>query len=285
MRRLGLVLAVLAISMTPAMAQGPRVDPLGPLPPNQPLGNQPLGPTTDPGVPPSVPVAPAPPDLVVDLSQARVSITSAYQGENILLFGMFDPPGDIVVVVVGPPARETVMRKERVLGLWLNTGRQAFDDVPAYYAIAASQPLPRLLARSAGGEILSLVDRLALLKAVGERAPEELTKFRGGLIEVKRRDGLYPAAIGQVTIQANRLFRVDLPFPSKLPEGNYEVRAYLLRDGKIVAAVSRPLPVGKVGFSAKLAGWADDEGPWYGLGAILMALFVGWLGGAIMRRL
>ena len=50
-------------------------------------------------------------------------------------------------MVQGPAARETVMRKERFLGLWLNTGRQGFDDVPAYYYIAASQPLQRLLAR------------------------------------------------------------------------------------------------------------------------------------------
>jgi hypothetical protein len=49
--------------------------------------------------------------------------------------------------------------------------------------------------------------------------------------------------------------------------------------------VSRPLPVGKVGFSAQLAGWAAHEGPLYGLGAILMALIVGWFGGALVRRL
>ena len=34
----------------------------------------------------------------MDLSLARVSITSAFQGESILLFGMFDPPGEIVAV-------------------------------------------------------------------------------------------------------------------------------------------------------------------------------------------
>ena len=293
MRRLLLALALLAGLCGAASGQVPRVDRFGPLGPTfgnpnlggPPLGSPNAGPSADPGAPPSVPVETAPPGLVVDLSQARVSITSAFQGENILLFGMFDAPGDIVVVVQGPPARETVLRKERVVGLWLNTGRQGFDNVPAYYAIAASQALPRLLARSAGGEILSLEDRLALLKAVGDRSPEELARFRGGLIEVKRRDGLYPAVIGQVTIQANRLFRVDLPFPSKLPEGIYDVRAYLLRDGKIVAAVSRPLPVGKVGFNAQLAGWADNDGALYGLGAVFMALFVGWLGGTVMRRL
>jgi len=45
------------------------------------------------------------------------------------------------------------------------------------------------------------------------------------------------------------------------------------------------LPVGKVGFNARLAGWSREEGTLYGLGAIVMALAVGWLGGAVMRRL
>ena len=99
----------------------------------------------DGSVPPSVPTEPTTPDLIMDLSRARVSITSAFQGESILLFGMFDPPGEIVVVVAGPPARETVMRKQRFLGIWLNTGRQAFDDVPAYYAIASSRPLDKIV--------------------------------------------------------------------------------------------------------------------------------------------
>ncbi len=274
-----------------ASAQGPRPEAPRAEPPrlDAPGGTVPFGPfpvaPADPAAPPSVPSRDATPELIVDLSRPRVSITSAFQGESLLMFGMFDPPGEIVVVVAGPPARETVLRKQRVLGLWLNTGRQAFDDVPAYYFIAASQPLQRLLARGAGGEILSLDDRLSSVRSVGEREHDDLISFRQGLVEVKRREGLYPAAIGQVSIQAGRLFRVELPFPSRLPEGVYEVRTYVLREGKIVAAVSRPLPVGKVGFSAQLAGWAHRDGALYGLGAILMALVVGWLGGAVMRRL
>jgi uncharacterized protein (TIGR02186 family) len=280
LRKLAAVLAAAgALLAMPASAQGPRIEP----PAGALLGPS-LGGRVDPSVPPSVPSDFQTPDLIVDLSLARVSITSAFHGESVLLFGMFDPPGEIVVVVTGPSARETVLRKQRVLGLWLNTGRQAFDDVPAYYFVAASQPLQRLLARGAGGEIMTLEDRLAAAQSVGERDHADLIRFRLGLGEVKRRQGLYPAAIGNVSIQAGRLFRVELPFPSRLPEGVYEVRTYLLREGRIVAAVSRPLPVGKVGFSAQLAGWADNEGPLYGLGAIVMAVVVGWLGGAVMRR-
>ena len=99
---------------------------------------------------------------------------------------------------------------------------------------------------------------------------------RGEMFSLEGRDGV---------VESPALFRAELPFPSRLPEGVYDVRTYLLRDGKIVAAVSRPLPVGKVGFSAQLAGWAVDEGPLYGAGAIVMALVLGWLGGAVLRRL
>lgn len=269
------ILVLLAL-LAPVMASAQRIEP----PPGTTFGAAP-----DATLPPSVPVGPGMPELIVDLSQPRVSITSAFQGESLLLFGTFDPPGEIVIVVQGPPARETVLRKERFLGLWLNTGRQQFDDVPAYYFIAASAPLQRLLARASGSEILSLEDRLATIRPVRQRSPARLAEFRQGLVEVKRREDLYPVNFGHVTVQAGRLFRAELPFPSRLPEGIYDVRAYLLRDGKIVAAVSRPLPVGKVGFSAQLAGWSTEEGPLYGAGAILMALVLGWLGGAMMRRL
>ena len=278
MRRLALLL--LAALLLPAVAGAQRIEPA----PGSLTGPT-FGAAPDATLPPSVPTTPAMPELIVDLSQPRVSITSAFQGESLLLFGMFDPPGEIVVVVQGPAARETVLRKERFLGLWLNTGRMRFDDVPAYYFIAASAPLQRLLARAGGGEILSLEDRLSTIRPVRLRTPAQMAEFRQGLVEVKRREDLYPANFGQVTIQAGRLFRADLPFPSRLPEGVYDVRTYLLRDGKIVTAVSRPLPVGKVGFSAELAGWATAEGPVYGLGAIVMALVLGWLGGAVVRRL
>jgi uncharacterized protein (TIGR02186 family) len=276
-RRLAVLLLALLV---PAVASAQRIEP-----PAGALTGPTFGAAPDSSLPPSVPTGPGMPELIVDLSQPRVSITSAFQGESLLLFGTFDPPGEIVIVVQGPPARETVLRKERFLGLWLNTGRQQFDDVPAYYFIAASAPLQRLLARASGSEILSLEDRLATIRPVRQRSPARLAEFRQGLVEVKRREDLYPVNFGHVTVQAARLFRAELPFPSRLPEGVYDVRTYLLREGKIVAAVSRPLPVGKVGFSAQLAGWSAEDGPLYGAGAIVMALVLGWLGGALMRRL
>ncbi len=225
--------------------------------------------------------------LVVDLSRPDVRINSAFRGTDITLFGAMDGPGDIVVVVVGPPQERIVLRKDRVLGLWLTVSRQEFANVPGYYAVAASAPLTRLLARGEVATETILIDqRLREIRPVhlGSRSPADLDAFREGLRAAQTRRGLYPDALAQVTIQGERLFRVDLHFPSTLPIGTYEVRTYQVSEGRITSTVTRPLSVAKSGFSARISEFARTEGPLYGALAIAAALFLGWIGAVTARR-
>jgi uncharacterized protein (TIGR02186 family) len=225
--------------------------------------------------------------LVVDLSRPRVAITSAFRGADVLVFGAIDGPGDVVITVSGAPTRQTVLRKERVFGLWVNASRQVFDDVPAYYAVAANRPLEQILPPGGvPGTPLTLEERLESVQAVDarRRRPIDLTDFRQGLIAAKRREGLFPEAVYDVTIVGARLFRAELRFPSRLPVGDYEVRAFVFRDGQAVAAVSRPLVVSKAGFSARVSEAAHEAAPAYGAGAIALALSIGWLAGVMARR-
>jgi hypothetical protein len=87
-----------------------------------------------------------------------------------------------------------------------------------------------------------------------------------------------------VTIQGERLFRVDLHFPSTLPIGTYEVRTYQVNEGRITSTVTRPLSVAKSGFSARVSEFARGEGMLYGTLAIAAALFLGWVGAVTARR-
>lgn len=226
--------------------------------------------------------------LLFDLSRPRVSITSAFSGTDILVYGALDAPGDVIVTISGAPSRQTVLRKERVLGLWVTGARQTFDNVPTYYAIAATRPLAQILpADGVPGVAITLPERLTTLNAqdARRRTATELREFELGLVEAKRRDGLYPEGVAPITMLAGRLFRAELQFPSRLAVGDYEITAYVLRDGQPVAAVSKPLIVSKAGFSADISEWARDEAPLYGGFAIAMALLVGWVTGAIARRI
>ena len=80
-------------------------------------------------------------DLVADLSDHLVAITTGFAGTEVLLYGAVEQPGEIIVVVRGPETRTVMRRKSRVAEIWMNTASMAFERVPAYYALAASGPL------------------------------------------------------------------------------------------------------------------------------------------------
>ena len=61
--------------------------------------------------------------IVADLSQENVKISTDFLGAKILLFGAYDGQkgDDIIVVVTGPKGLVTVQKKEKVFGIWVNT--------------------------------------------------------------------------------------------------------------------------------------------------------------------
>src|ERR1700678_1444234 len=82
--------------------------------------------------------------LAADLSSHVIGITTGFVGANLVLFGSTDKPGDIAVIVRGPPTDITVRRKQKILGVWINGSSAVFHDAPSFYAVAASKPLSEL---------------------------------------------------------------------------------------------------------------------------------------------
>ena len=57
------------------------------------------------------PVMAAPKQIVADLSNSRVDITSSYHGTELLLFGAYEGmPGDDIILVVQGPATDIIQR-------------------------------------------------------------------------------------------------------------------------------------------------------------------------------
>ena len=80
--------------------------------------------------------------LVADLSSHLIAITTGFTGTEVLLFGAKEGPGQVVMIVRGPTSSMTVRKKSRVAGIWMNTDRVTFSNVPSFYAVATSAPLP-----------------------------------------------------------------------------------------------------------------------------------------------
>ncbi|NBX03361.1 MAG: hypothetical protein EBR02_04755 [Alphaproteobacteria bacterium] len=82
--------------------------------------------------------------VVADLSNYRIEQDTNFNGTRLFLFGARNDNGDIVVVIRGPNKNFIVRKKEEAGGLWINTERMKFHDVPAFYMVASSKPLREL---------------------------------------------------------------------------------------------------------------------------------------------
>ena len=80
------------------------------------------------------------------------------------------------------------------------------------------------------------------------------------------------------------LFRVHIPIPATVPRGEYTVEAYLFRDGTVMSAQSTPLFVDQKGLERRLYRFAHASPFVYGLSAVLMAMFFGWLSSLLIRQ-
>jgi len=222
--------------------------------------------------------------LVADISDHLIAVTTGFAGTRLLLFGAMDgiEGGDIVIVIRGPDRPLDVRRKARVGGIWVNRDTVNFGPTPSFYYVASNRPLDEIAdARDLSHYEIGF-DSLRLRPIGGAEADD--VEFRTALVRNKQRDGLYRDATGGVSLLGGRLFRADVEFPSNVPTGNYVVTTYLFRDGVVAGAQSTPLVVSKIGFGAQIFDFAHRYSALYGVVAIVIALFAGWLAGAVFRK-
>lgn len=226
---------------------------------------------------------PAAADIVADVDDHLVGITTGFSGTRILVFGSIDGEGDVVVVVRGPSGPAKLYRKGPVLGVWVNKAALTFVQTPSFYAVASTAPLEEIANASERKRLKLGIDHLEL-KAVGRVSENLLAEWRAALVRAMVRDRLYRIEPGEVLLLNERLFRVDFELPAKVSTGTYLVETYLFRDGVAVAAQTLPLVVNKIGFEAAIYSFAQQQPPLYGLASIIVALIVGWAAHLIFRR-
>jgi uncharacterized protein (TIGR02186 family) len=220
--------------------------------------------------------------LIADLDDHLIAITTGFAGADVLLFGTTDGPGDVIVVVKGPVADVEVLRKERVGGIWINRKGLGFQNVPAVYMMASSKPLPTLLPDDQRAFYQMGIENVRMVPVSPDDS--DLKLFSDALIRAKQTSGLFSDQPARILFIGDRLFRVNLRVPSTVPTGTYLAEVYLVRDQKIVGAQTTPLVISKIGFGADIYDFAHRHSAAYGVIAILVALFAGWMAHLAFRR-
>jgi uncharacterized protein (TIGR02186 family) len=233
----------------------------------------------------------AKPQLVPDVSQSQIEIRYSFTGAKLLLFGAILYPGgrvptedaDIAVVVKGPTQRIVVREKQKVAGIWMNVESARFRSAPAYYAVASSRPLADIIDERTAAIYELGLGSLQLSPGSGKPA-EVQQRFEAGLVERKRRDGLYVEDSTGVKIRQDVLYRAEIDIPARVPVGNYTAETFLIRNGRVVSGEVREIHIEKLGFERFVAMAADRWSLAYGFAAVLVSVLLGWAGSLVMRR-
>ena len=228
------------------------------------------------------------PILVPEVSQHEIRLRQGFTGTELLLFGaILNPDGtraakdyDIVVVLKGPTQSIVVREKQKVAGIWINADSTEFRSAPSYYAVAATRPISEIV-----DEKTAAIYELGLpwlqLSPIGTIDPEEQSRFATGLVKLNESGGLYREEDAGVSVSEQVLYQARISLPSSVPIGTYTAETFAVSDGRVVASASSRVEVHKLGFERVIADFAEDSPLAYGLLAVAVSVFMGWVAGRL----
>lgn len=232
--------------------------------------------------------------LVSTVSRDLVSITSSFDGETLTFFGNIEPeagsplpyvegPYHIIVVITGPLQNRVARRKDNLFGVWLNTQQVVFEAFPSFYHILSDTQLGNITDPVTLAQLGIMPDRHARAAARGASWWDSI-RFAEELVRLMGEEGLLGISQQGVVFRSNTLYSAQITLASNAPPGPYLAHTYLFKNGELVAERSEGFSVRKTGFERFLGLAAVQQPLLYGIAAVILALFTGWLGGVVFRR-
>ena len=233
--------------------------------------------------------------LIVSVSNHRVTVTPAYSGEELVLFGSVEKDTstpanrnnyDLVVTVIGPRADMVTRRKERKFGIWINTDYREFIQVPTYLALFSNRPFDAIASPEVERRQQLGLNNVLLTQHVGTDYADVVPNdaFRSAFVRLRSERGLYREETSAVTFLTPTLFRTGIPLPAEVPIGTYTVEIKLFADGALITRTETAFDIVKVGFEQFVATTARQDGLIYGMFTAFMALMTGWMASIVFRK-
>ena len=228
------------------------------------------------------------PILVPEVSQHEIQVRQGFTGTELLLFGaILDPTGtragrdyDIVVVLKGPTQAVRLREKQKIAGIWINADSTALRSAPSFFAVASSRPIGQIVDDRTAA-IYELGLNWLQLSPIGAIDPAEQARFSAGLVDLRRREGLYSEDPNGVTISEQVLYQARISLPSSVQTGTYTAETFAITKGRVIASATARVEVRKIGFERFVAVFADQNSLLYGLLVVSVSVGMGWLAGRL----
>lgn len=226
--------------------------------------------------------------VIAGLSQSRISITTNFDGSEILIFGAVkreeaiptDAPLHVVITVAGPSEAVDVRRKAKRLGIWVNTDHVEVDRAPSFYAVHTSGPWEEVLSNT--DDLRHRISIRRAIRSVGANI-EGAEAFTRALIRIREDNGLYQTNLGAIKLDEATLFSTSVQLPANLTEGDYSAQFYLTRNGSVIDNFETVIAVQKVGLERFLFRLSREQPLIYGLMSLAIAIAAGWGASAAFR--
>ena len=219
--------------------------------------------------------------VILQVVPPVVEISAFYHGSEVTITGTLPAGHQAVAEVMGPVGTEHLMRKGRRGPLWMNVGEVTVSGAPSLYLVMSSAA--DLLAKASPWGLQSLKKDITLTGV-----PEKETgKFLEQFLELKQSEEIYAVLPGALKLTPAGDGRLEVTgkfwMPANVKPDTYKVCLTAIRDGQAVEQQCVPLAVQMIGFPALLMSLAYEHGLLYGIIAVVVAIFTGFLMGYLFK--
>lgn len=208
------------------------------------------------------------------VSERDIRITPRYAGQHVRVRGTVEPGYDVVVVLTSPGRTVTFARMGRVGPIWMAVGRVRVDSLPALYQLKSTRPLRAIL--GTGEQVRYRLGHRGLQASLQTENGAAARLYLNEVVAAREADGRFVFAEGDVEDRGGE-FSTTFFWPPAVPPGTYAIRAFAVRDQRIVGMRSDSVRVHEVGIEALVSTFARSYGVLYGLAAVALAVAIGWL--------
>ena len=179
-----------------------------------------------------------------------------------------------------------VRKKKSFFGFWLNNAEVTFKEVPGFYYLISTTEINDDILNKNSITLLSDQDTQEI--EWGKiRMPKDRHDFMNAMKRNKNNLDLF--AINndstQIDILDGNLFKTNIPIPNTVPIGDYTVSVYLLINSELKKDYNYDFKVKRIGIESMIHSLAINFPLIYGLLAVFLAGFMGWISAEMFRRL
>tara|TARA_Y100000590_G_scaffold400972_1_gene485509 strand:+ start:2109 stop:2885 length:777 start_codon:yes stop_codon:yes gene_type:complete len=227
--------------------------------------------------------------IYFDLSDKVINITTNFSGKEIIIFGLSDPDHDTILILKGPKKKARLSIKERLFGIWIETKKYTYSNIPSIFFIASTSAIEDILDESIirkKGLNFKNFDHNTINNNDLKKTKiyeDSLYMWDNNFIRKQMTNGFYRNY--NLEIVDNKLFQARIFFPSNTIPGIYNVEIFQIKDKRITSEDNKKIIIQKTGFGNTIYQFAINQPAFYGIISIIFALIAGVIAATAFRRL